>query len=741
MNATYFYIPYKYTFPGTNIHWITFLFIAVEVLILFYQGIYWLSRPTDKPRFWYLVFVILMLLYNTAGGLFVDIKLPVPINIQLYIEVFFGLLVSMYFPFYIYYSLKVKELKFYAVKGSLLFLFLPYLIFFVILNELTGDIKTSLSILVLILIIYGYFYLYRLYRVLLFKVLKDKTYDRSYKERFIGVAITASLWVGCLTCFTFLNLNQYLEHILTNIGFLIMSYIFIRQSIIGSRKEYQELQNINELLTQKVQERTKELEYAIEQKINTFISLAHEIRTPLTLVNNYLDEFINKHGTNEEISIIRDNIEILNNDVNTFFNEEKFRKGLSPHNHNQIISFSKFLLDKIAAFKSYALKKKIILTGNIEQNINIKADPDALHSIVNNLIENAVKFTPENGSIVVSLSAEAGIIQFSVKDSGCGIPRDMQEKIFEPYFQINRENQNYQGIGIGLSVVNNFVKSLDGQVVLKSKENEGSEFIIGLTEYQLSENDFVIDHKSVIPSKFNVFEKELEDAISDNKKESVLIIEDNYNMLRFLRNNLSGNYNVYVADNGRKALLKLKAISAPNLIISDVMMDDMDGFKFLESIADNQDYKHIPCIFLTAKITDRDRLHGLSLGAVDYISKPFSIAELIKKAGSIINNARKQKEAMLSSALEYLTNQKELLNKGTGSIEQTKDVFDSNCKIFGITQREKEIILFIIDGLTYKEIGTKLFLAERTVQKHCENIFNKVKVNSKVELINKFQTK
>jgi signal transduction histidine kinase/DNA-binding NarL/FixJ family response regulator len=560
------------------------------------------------------------------------------------------------------------------------------------------------------------------------KTLKED-HDALFKEKFIAITVSLLLWIFSIIFVDLFNLSQYTEHILTNLGFLIMSIVFFHTTIIESRKEYQELQNINELLTQKVQERTKELEYAIEQKTNTFISLAHEIRTPLTLVNNYLGE---------EIDIIKDNIEILNSDVNTFFNEEKFRKGLSPHNHNQIINFSKLLSDKIVAFKSYALKKKIILTGHIDANINIKADPDALHSIVNNLIENAVKFTTENGSIEVSLKVNNSLIQFSVKDSGCGIPPDMQGKIFDPYFQINRENLNYQGIGIGLSIVNNFVKSLDGQILLKSKENEGSEFIIELTQYHLSENDNVVDHKLFIPSKFNVFEKGLDDVVSSDKKESILIVEDNYNMLRFLRNNLSDRYNVFLAENGKKALLKLKTIPPPNLFISDVMMGEMDGFKFLKAISDEPDYKHIPCIFLTAKTTDRDRLQGLSLGAVDYISKPFPIAELIKKAESIISNARKQKEVILNSALEYLTKQKELPKK---DIDTQKDVFDSNCKIYSITQREKEIIQFIVDGFTYKEIGAKLFLAERTVQKHCENIFNKVEVNSKFELIKKLQAK
>jgi DNA-binding NarL/FixJ family response regulator len=234
--------------------------------------------------------------------------------------------------------------------------------------------------------------------------------------------------------------------------------------------------------------------------------------------------------------------------------------------------------------------------------------------------------------------------------------------------------------------------------------------------------------------KININVNKVEDAIGNEGKPSVFIIEDNPDMLLYLRNKLKTQYNVFVAENGIKALEKLKNIQRPDLFISDVMMDEMNGFDFFKSISVNTDYKHIPLIFLTAKTTTFDKFHGLTLGAIDYIHKPFSISELLIKVESIIGNVRKQKEAILNSALHYLNNQKELPRN---EAEIRKTIFDNNCETYNITEREKEIVILTAEGLTYKKISQELNISINTLITHRGNLFKKLKVKSKVALIKK----
>lgn len=204
-------------------------------------------------------------------------------------------------------------------------------------------------------------------------------------------------------------------------------------------------------------------------------------------------------------------------------------------------------------------------------------------------------------------------------------------------------------------------------------------------------------------------------------------------MLLFLRTNLGLYYNVYIAENGNKALSKIKDIPVPDLIISEVIMPELDGFQFYKIAGQMKDYSHIPFIFLSANTNPDNALEGLSLGAIDYIYKPFSIKLLIRKIESIISLSRKQKEAFYNS-FDLAYSKMDNIEKEKAS---QKEVFENNVKIYHLTAREKEIIEMIIEGLSYKEISSKLNLSEKTVITHRQNIFYKVDVNNKMDLIKK----
>lgn len=199
---------------------------------------------------------------------------------------------------------------------------------------------------------------------------------------------------------------------------------------------------------------------------------------------------------------------------------------------------------------------------------------------------------------------------------------------------------------------------------------------------------------------------------------------------------LKPRYNVVFARNGLEGLSRLEHLISLDLIISDVMMNDMDGFEFCQAVATMERYVHIPFIFLTAKSTADDRLKGLGLGAIDYIEKPFRMEEVIRKIESILANLKRQRTAVVSHAYQTLLTDPIL---SRSSVTRQRCAFTDNCKKYRISSREVEIIKLVMKGHPYKIISDQLNISNKTVAKHISNIFQKVGVNNKVELFNKLE--
>ena len=173
----------------------------------------------------------------------------------------------------------------------------------------------------------------------------------------------------------------------------------------------------------------------------------------------------------------------------------------------------------------------------------------------------------------------------------------------------------------------------------------------------------------------------------------------------------------------------------PDIILSDIMMDKMDGFSFAKIISEQSNYNYIPIIFLTAKSTPTDRLKGLKLGAIDFVSKPFSFEELNQKIETILSNISKQQTAILNYSILNLKTKTNLNNENFVQTYDSK--FDRNIRLFNLTNREIEIAKLIVKGKTSREIASELFISEKTVTKHIQNMFEKATVSNKVGFINK----
>jgi DNA-binding response OmpR family regulator len=320
-----------------------------------------------------------------------------------------------------------------------------------------------------------------------------------------------------------------------------------------------------------------------------------------------------------------------------------------------------------------------------------------------------------------------------VKDNGKGIPEENQQYIFKPYYQVNHPKSNRQGIGLGLSIVKAIVEELKGKIQLKSTVGLGTKITIQLPLF-LGDKDI----KPFAGSKneyINKKELELSDEFTNLEFQNILLVEDEVDLLRLMRNKLKQQYNVFAATNGIEAINKLKKIPIPDLIVSDIMMDDMDGYELIKAINSQDKYKHIPFIFITAKTTDEEKIKGLKLGAIDFISKPFKIAELTEKINSILTNLNNQKMALIQHASNSIKNG-HINSRGkrqTFSLEE-------KCKTLNLTIRETEIVNLAISGNSYHATSEILHISEKTVSKHISNIYQKVGIKSKMELMQKLES-
>jgi len=495
-----------------------------------------------------------------------------------------------------------------------------------------------------------------------------------------------------------------------------------------------QLEDYSRRLEEKVKERTKQLEKATNEKTNLFINIAHETKTPLTLVSNYLDKFMVSYGKSEELNIIKENLDKLKRNMIDFLDMEKLERGKIFYNHNQIINISKLIYEKILLFKELANKKQIKIKSDITDNLYTKIDPYAIDRVINNLLDNSIKYTENNGIINIILNEDKNHINLIVEDNGIGMNENTIKHIFEPYYQASHKKSNIQGIGMGLNIVKKIIDSVKGTIEVISKEKEGTKFKINILKHILKNNDEISDNIELSIPDSTIKNINLKNETYKKGRSNILIVEDNIELLAYLQECMNEKYNVFIAQNGQEALNKLDIIPKPHIIISDIMMDIMDGYKFYDELTKNGNYNGIPFIFLTAKVSKNEKIKALTKGAIDFITKPFLVNELIAKIDSILktnkamkkNNIYKLRSRILDKLKENITKNEEMIIK-------------KNCRSYNISSREKEVIIQLMEGKEIKEIGDILNISINTVKNHMKNIYKKCNVQNKVELINKIK--
>lgn len=390
-------------------------------------------------------------------------------------------------------------------------------------------------------------------------------------------------------------------------------------------------------------------------KFQYFTNLSHEFRTPLTLIAGPLERIIAKNTdtSNERyLSIVQKNTKRLISLADQLITFRQAEEGRVKLNLTKL-TLGDFIYPTTEAFENYALERNINFFYKVtDPNEDIVIDIEKFERIIFNLLSNSFKNTKPQGTI----SIEAGIvhsndtnwIKIDVIDNGKGIPAENLDNIFERFYQLGNKEGDISGGGIGLSFCKSLVSLFEGEIYAASNPGIETRFTVKIPAKPMEPHE--VDNVGVHEKSFikdwiplsNTIRKENVDTTEakSQKEYSILVVENEEDVQSFLYHELSSTYNVVIANNGIEALDKIK-INEPDLVISDVMMPEMDGYQLCEKIKSTAETCHIPVLLLTALGGNEDVIKGLEFGAEEYLSKPFSIKHLELRIIRLIRNSKK----------------------------------------------------------------------------------------------------
>lgn len=499
-------------------------------------------------------------------------------------------------------------------------------------------------------------------------------------------------------------------------SYLFFTVILIT-SFIGAFRYFVRLEKLQQKL--KYEQLDKErMGIANQNKFRFFTNISHEFRTPLSLISGPLERVIEQNNDDNNakyLAIIQKNTKRLLSLVDQLITFRQAEQGHVKLNLTKT-TLGDFIYPITEAFEDYAVEKNINFFYKVNlPNQEIIIDIEKTERILFNLLSNSFKNTPSKGSIsiegVIDTRDEFKIIHFDVVDTGKGIPEKNIKNIFERFYQLSENGDNISGGGIGLAFCKSLVELLGGGISVESKPNIETRFSVAIPSKIIDESN-----KDQVNTEVNSFIKEwvplttsskgnvVENSEKKIKKFDMLLVEDELDVQSFLVESLSSKYNITVANNGVEGLEKLK-VKEPHIIISDVMMDEMDGFEFCKKIKANEDTCNIPVVLLTALGEIEDTITGLELGADEYISKPFSLKELTLRIDRLVKNNERRKEHFSkksalpdeSEKIEISLRDKEFLNDIIDVIE--KNISNSN---FGVEELSLKV------GLSTSQFYRKL---------------------------------
>lgn len=402
---------------------------------------------------------------------------------------------------------------------------------------------------------------------------------------------------------------------------------------------------------------SKNLEDATQAKLIFFTNISHEFRTPLTLLSGPLESIIKKETLSNEghklARMMQKNVQVLMKLIDQIIEFRRYENG-KMQMYFTLGNLKNFISDICNSFLELSKKRRIHFSFSAtEDDFTAWFDSDKLEKICYNLLSNALKFTPENGNIKVHLEKIILNGEFFAKivvsDTGTGIPAQHIHQVFDRFFRVDTQ---VSGSGIGLALTKVLVEQHNGTIAVESTEGKGSTFSITIPfkqkDISIQEQYPVLDSKmshqdDLLLAEINDTEDIADETGLKGDKPLILIVEDNQDVRMYVKSLLQEEYNIMEAPNGQNGLLKAKK-HVPELIISDVLMDVMDGFELCRHIKENITTSHIPVMLLTAFALDEQKAIGFESGADAYIPKPFNEELLLIRIRKLIENRERVKE-------------------------------------------------------------------------------------------------
>ena len=442
---------------------------------------------------------------------------------------------------------------------------------------------------------------------------------------------------------------------------LIVGVVFFSLYVVQRRER-------NKFRIRQIEEDAKKKEELSQMKFRFFTNVSHELRTPLTLIISPMESMM-KEITDEKLhgklQLMYRNAQRLLNLVNQLLD---FRKNEMAGLHltlseGDIVAYVRSIC---TSFLMLSEKKHVHLTFfSAMESLNMSFDEDKIGKVVMNLLSNAFKFTPDGGRVDVALEMSkemSGRLLIKVSDTGVGIRDEDKERIFERFYQVEQEEPEHQstGSGIGLSLVRDFVTLHEGTVRVVDNVGSGSVFLVELPVKHIRVSppkpaplaEEQEEHEELLPG---MEEEPLPDELPDDmgednedekEKPLALIVDDNEDLVAFMKDSLSLYFRIQSASNGREAWQKISELM-PDIIVSDVMMPEMDGNELCRWVKTDKRTSDIPMILLTARQAVEDKVEGLTIGADDYVTKPFNVEILILRMRKLIDLSKKRKAKSL----------------------------------------------------------------------------------------------
>jgi signal transduction histidine kinase/AraC-like DNA-binding protein/CheY-like chemotaxis protein/ABC-type xylose transport system substrate-binding protein len=419
----------------------------------------------------------------------------------------------------------------------------------------------------------------------------------------------------------------------------------------------------NEILLQRNQliEMSAKAEAAAEARLNFFTNVSHEFRTPLTLMLSPLQDMLaNEKLTaiaGRSVKMIHQNANRLLKLVNQLIDYRKleFDKQNIKASENNIVDF---IRDIMECFRFYAQKLNIQLSL-VPQDAEIKVwfDPDMLDKVFFNLISNAIKFCTTEGRIKITIYQDEQYVNVEVEDNGRGMSDEDSALVFNQFYQA--DNAPVTGSGIGLSLSKEIILFHHGQIDVKSQKWKGTTFIVSLplgdSHLDLQKKSYSHGNWPDIADRAKIYQADVDkiyggkelDTVIKQKEHSILIVEDNADLLQYLAEKLSDHFEIFVADNGNTAITQANQF-IPDLIISDVVMPGLSGKELSQKLKSDIRTSHIPIILLTAQGSAENQISGMRSMSDLYITKPFDFGYLLASIQSLIKNRSLLKEHFIS---------------------------------------------------------------------------------------------